>query len=53
MTAKLKLLILLVLMVSIVEGQFGFEYTKNTGFTSASKLWNVTRFTDTTDTKSK
>ena len=53
MRKKLKLLVLFVLMVWIVQGQYEFEYTKNPGFSSDSKLWNVTRFTDSTDAKSK
>ena len=53
MRTKLKLLVLFILMVSIVQGQYGFEYTKNTDFTSGSKLWSATRFTDTSETRSK
>ena len=53
MKTKIKLVVMLIFMVPIVLGQFEVEYTKNPDFTSPSKLWVVTYFTDLTDTKGK
>lgn len=44
---------MLIFMVPIVQGQFVIEYTKNPDFTSSSKLWGWSNYTDATNTISK